>query len=91
VADELAAVLVVAHEPLMPAHMLVQPDRVQVVAAEIPEALDGKARIVGEGADAALLVRREQVMGEVGPLQRLLEGLVGGGRSKCRTRGSFVR
>lgn len=32
VPDELAAVLVVTHEPLEPAHVLVQPDRVQVVA-----------------------------------------------------------
>jgi len=33
VPDELAAVLVIAHEPLKPAHVLVQPDRVEVVAA----------------------------------------------------------
>ena len=79
-ADELAAVLVVAHEPLMPAHVLVQPDRVQVVAAQIPEALHTRPRVIGEGADAALLCGRKQVMGEVGPLQRLLESLVRRGR-----------
>ena len=65
--DELAAVLVVAHEPVVPAHVLVQPDRVQVVAARVPEALDGMARIIGEATDAALLCGRKQVVGEVGP------------------------
>src|SRR3712207_3191730 len=55
VPDELAAVLVVADEAVEPAPMLVQPDRVQVVAAQIPEALDGMARVVREGSDAALL------------------------------------
>ena len=78
-AHELAAVLVVAHEPVVSCHVLVQPDRVEVVAPEIPEALDGMARILGEGADAALLRGRVEVMGEVGPLQRLLDTLVRGG------------
>src|SRR3954469_8630783 len=39
VADELAAVLVVADEALVPIDVLVQPDGVEVVAPEIPEGL----------------------------------------------------
>src|SRR5215207_8211498 len=80
VAYELAAVLIVADEALEAVDVLVQPDRVEVVAAEIPEGLHGRARIVGEAADPPLLCRREQVLGEVGALERLLERLVRGRR-----------
>src|SRR5215212_12151307 len=80
VPDELAAVLVVADEAVEAVDVLVQPDRVEVVAAEIPESLDGRAWIVGEAADPPLLCRREQVLGEVGALERLLERLLRGRR-----------
>src|SRR4051794_25675548 len=78
VPDELAAVLVVADEAIEAVDVLVQPDGVEVVPAEIPEGLDGRARIVGEAADPPLLCRGEQVLGEVGAFQRLLERLVRG-------------
>src|SRR5215212_10013690 len=80
VADELAAVLVVADEALEAVDVLVQPDGVEVVAAEIPEGLDGRARVVREAADPPLLCRRKQVLGEVGALERLLERLIRGRR-----------
>src|SRR3954469_14258351 len=80
VADELAAVLVVADEAVEAVDVLVQPDRVEVVAAEIPEGLDRRARVVGEAADTTLLRGGEQVLGEVGALERLLERLVRGCR-----------
>src|SRR5215207_5382162 len=52
VADELAAVLVVADEAVKAVDVLVQPDRVEVVAAEIPERLDGRARIAASSGVA---------------------------------------
>ena len=78
-ADELAAVLVVADEAVEAGDPLMQPDDVLVVAAEIPEGVDRLADIEREAADAALLGGGGKLMGEVGALQCLLEGLVGCG------------
>jgi len=80
VADELPGVLVVADEAVEAVHLLVQPDRVEVVAPQVPKTVDRVARIDREAADPVVPGGHGQLDAEVGAFQRLLEGLVGGGR-----------
>jgi hypothetical protein len=80
VADELAAVLVIADEALEAVDVLVQPDRVEVVAAEIPERLHGRAEDAQELEDllnvkltSALPETSEEARAELVEIEDLLE------------------
>ena len=64
--------------PCAPAASLSQPDRAQVVAAEIPEAPDRRARIEREPTACVPAFWPRTRRGRRRPLQRLLEGLVRG-------------
>jgi ABC-type sugar transport system ATPase subunit len=70
VADELAEVLAVADRAVVATDGLVQPGRVEVDAAQVPEAIDHMAGIDGEAADAPEACCGGELDGEVGAANR---------------------
>src|SRR5215213_5003715 len=74
--DKLARVLVVADEAVESIDVLVQPDRVEVVATQIPERIDREARFIRKAANPALFCGREELVREVRTLERLLESFI---------------
>src|SRR3990167_9207002 len=76
VPDELPRVFVIPDETMVSLNVLVQPDRVVIIAPQVPESINDIAWIKRESRDSAMFVGDRELPAEDSALKRLLKCFV---------------